>query len=75
LSSTGQVNCHPTYVTVRQLAELEPALRVGGIRYDLFNRKTNGLEKAGAVIYRGRHILLHRERYLAWLDSQREVAA
>ena len=64
----------PTYVTVPQLAKIEPALGVGAIRDDLFHRKHNGLEASGAVIYRGRRILLHRERYLGWLDRRRSAA-
>ena len=64
----------PTYCTVPQMAEIEPALGVGAIRDDLFHRKQNGLEASGAVIYRGRRILLHRERYLSWLDSRRDAA-
>lgn len=67
----------PTYVTVAQLIQIEPALTRGGLRDDLFNRASNGLEASGAVIYRGRKILLHRERYLSWLEkaSQRRAAA
>jgi hypothetical protein len=57
----------PTFVTVEQMSRLEPALGKGAIRDDLFRRKDNGLEASGAVIYRGRRILLHRERYLTWV--------
>jgi hypothetical protein len=60
----------PTLCTVAQLAQIEPALSAGAIRFDLFNRATNGLEASGAVIFRGRRILLHREKYLAWLTEQ-----
>lgn len=60
----------PTLCTVAQLAQIEPALSAGAIRFDLFNRQRNGLEAAGAVIYRGRRILLNRDRYLSWLLSQ-----
>ncbi len=57
----------PTLCSVARMAELEPDLTKGAIRSDLFDRETNGLEESGAVVYRGRKILLHRERYLAWL--------
>lgn len=67
--------CPPTLVTVTQLIEIEPALTRGGIRDDLFHRESNGLEASGAVIYRGRRILLHRERYLSWLEQRGRVAA
>ena len=65
----------PTYCTVAQLADLEPALTRGGIRADLFTRATNGLEASGAVIYRGRRLLIDRARYLAWLASRTRGAA
>jgi len=65
-----------TYFTVNQLVEVEPALGKGAVRNDLFHRRNNGLEDSGAVIYRGRHILLHRGRYLAWLEQRsRKVRA
>lgn len=66
----------PTLYTVEQLSRAEPALTIGGIRFDLSQRKQNGLEKAGAVFYRGRKILIHRERYFDWLagNSNRSAA-
>jgi hypothetical protein len=57
----------PVLYSATQLTKIEPALSIGAIRDDLFHRETNGLEASGAVVYRGRKILLHRERYLAWL--------
>lgn len=57
----------PTLVTVRQFAESHPGLTEPAVRWDLVNRKTNGLEKSGAIVYRGRRILLIPDRYLAWM--------
>jgi hypothetical protein len=58
------------------MSEIEPALGVGAIRDDLFHRRTDGLEASGAVIYRGRRILLDRARYLDWIaERSRKVAA
>ena len=65
----------PTYCTVAQMAEIEPALGIGAIRDDLFHRQTNGLESTGAVIYRGRRILLHRELYLGWIAARSRRSA
>ena len=64
-----------TFLTVKQLARQQPALTEGGIRWDLFNRQTNGLAQSGAVIQKGRKLLLDPERYLAWLASPRPTAA
>jgi hypothetical protein len=62
-------------LTVRQLAEQQPALSEGGIRWDLHNRASNGLAKSGAILQRGRRLLIDPERYLSWLASRGEVAA
>lgn len=51
-------------------AALHDAISIGGVRYDLFRRTTNGLEASGALIYRGRRILIYPRRYLAWLESR-----
>ncbi|MEA3273908.1 MAG: hypothetical protein U9Q81_01115 [Pseudomonadota bacterium] len=69
-SSTDTVAPGQTIFNVEQLVEAEPALTVGGVRHDLFHRTTNGLEASGAVIRRGRRILLHREKYLEWLTKR-----
>lgn len=61
---------HQTIFTVAQLVDAEPALTKGGIRGDLFHRDTNGLEASGAVIYRGRKILIHCARYMKWLENK-----
>ena len=60
-------NPSPILYTVKQLADAEPALGVGAIREDLFYRESNGLEASGAIVRRGRRLLIHKERYLAWL--------
>ena len=57
----------PELFSVEGLVQREPYLSVGGIRNDLFHRAKNGLEATGAVVYRGRKILLHREKYMAWM--------
>jgi hypothetical protein len=62
-------------LTVRQLARQQPALSEGGIRWDLHNRASNGLAKSGAILQRGRRLLIDPEKYLAWLESRGEVAA
>ncbi|MGA7980546.1 MAG: hypothetical protein WCA32_09995 [Chromatiaceae bacterium] len=62
-------------LTVRQLAEQQPGLTVGGIRWDLFNRRTNGLDQSGAVVRRGRRLLIDANAYVDWLTrGQKGVA-
>jgi len=57
-------------LSVRQLAQEQPALSEGGLRWMLFNRERNGLASSGAVIRRGTRVLLDRERFLAWLAGE-----
>ncbi len=64
-----------TLLTVRQFAEKHPAFPEGGIRWQLFNERTNGLAAAGAVIRCGRKVLIDEARYFDWLDSLNRRAA
>jgi len=59
-------------LTVEQMAAQHPALTLGGIRWMLFHREANGLERSGAVIHRGRRIYLDEARFLEWFVSQRK---
>lgn len=65
----------PTYYTVEQLVQAEPALGKGAVRHDLFHRETNGLTASGAIVQRGRRILINREKYLAWMVEQAKAEA
>jgi hypothetical protein len=71
--------CQPipaqTLFTVQGLVQVEPCITLGGIRDDLFHREKNGLEASGAVIQRGRRLLIHRELYLGWLLTRGRNAA
>ncbi len=60
---------------VDQLVERHPGLSVGGIRSDLFHRDVNGLTSSGAIIQRGRHLLIDEDLYLAWLKGPGQVWA
>jgi hypothetical protein len=54
--------------TVQTLADVEPALNEGGIRWTIFQHKDELLE-AGAIFYNGRKLLIDRDRYIACLRS------
>ncbi len=64
------ISVSPVLLTVRQLAVSVPALTEGSIRWDLANRHINGLEESGAIVYRGRRILLDRDGYLSWMRTR-----
>ena len=55
--------------TVKQFAERHPFLTESSLRFQIFNRASNGLEPSGAIIRLGRKILIDEERYFGWVDS------
>jgi len=58
------------YISVSKLAASNPdGLTEASIRWDLFNREQNGLSQSGAIIRRGRRILIDPVLYDAWLRS------
>jgi hypothetical protein len=57
-------------LTVENLVERHPGLTLGGIRWMLFHRETNGLAKSDAIIHRGRRLYLDEARFLDWFASQ-----
>ena len=56
--------------TVNQLVDSTPALTHGGLRWDLFNADQNGLAESGAIIRRGRRILIDEDVYLRWMRER-----
>lgn len=66
---------HPTrdLLSVADLCERYPALRMGGLRWQLFNRRQNGLDRA--VVRVGRRLLIDAAAFERWLDEHRERAA
>lgn len=61
---------HRVFLTVKQFSDQQPGLTQGGIRWDLYNRTTNGLAKSGAVMNRGRRILIDPDKYLSWMEDR-----
>ena len=59
-----------TLLTVRQFAERHPFLSESGLRYQIFNAKTNGLEAAGAIVRLGRRVLIDEEKFFVWIESK-----
>lgn len=56
--------------TVKQFAKRNPFNTEPSLRFQIFNRKTNGLEASGALVRLGRKILIDEEKYFGWIDSQ-----
>ena len=61
--------------TVTQFCVDNPAFPEGGVRWQIFNEKQNGLAESGAVIRMGRRVLIDEDKWLAWVVAQNGVAA
>lgn len=67
-----------TLYTVSQFATAEPAFSTAAIRNLIFRAEPrhsskgqipgNGLLESGAVVRRGRKVMIHRERFLEWVQ-------
>ena len=58
-----------TLFTVRQFTEKHPFISESGLRYHIFNAKTNGLDMAGAIVRLGRRVLIDEQNFFAWIES------
>jgi len=56
--------------TVKQFDERNPFITESGLRFQIFNRKSNGLEYSGALVRLGRKILIDENKYFGWVDDQ-----
>ena len=61
-------------LTVKQFALRHTWISESGLRWLLFNRKSNGLQKSGAIIMLGRKLLIDEQNFLAWLRTSAKVA-
>ena len=60
----------PTYLTIKQFLEKHHAFALGGIRDVIFKKKTNGLDKAGAIVKNGRRVLIDEVKFFHWLANR-----
>jgi len=68
------VNQTPNLETVRTLAQKYPnVITEGGLRWEIFNKDSNGLKESGAILKRGRKILIDADRYFDWLRNQNQT--
>lgn len=61
------------FFTVEQFATKYPAFTPQSLRWMLFNREQNGLNRC--VVRIGRRVLIDEAEFVAWLKSQREARA
>lgn len=55
------------YSTVKQFTQRHPAFKEGGMRWLIFNEKSNGL--SAAIVRVGRKVLINEEAFFAWVES------
>ena len=68
-----------TLFTVAQFAKAEPAFTAASLRNLIFKAEPrqstkgdiqgNGLIECGAIVRRGRKVMIHRERFLEWVQK------
>lgn len=74
-----EVAAQQTLYTVEQFAKIEPAFTAAALRCLIFkadNRQStkgiipgNGLIECGAVIRTGRKVMIHRAKFLEWVQQ------
>lgn len=68
------MNQMPNLETVRTFAQKYPdVITEGGLRWEIFNKDKNGLKESGAILKRGKKILIDVDRYFDWLYSQSQT--
>ena len=67
------MNQPPNLQTVSQFVEQNPAFKIGGLRWQIFNEEKNGLKEAGAIVRIGRKVLIDSDRYFTWVYSQNQT--
>jgi phage tail protein X len=65
----------PNYLTVSQLCQTHQYLKVGGVRALIFNANNNGLANSGAIVRIGRKILIDKDNFFRWIESQNQGGA
>jgi hypothetical protein len=58
-------------LTIRQIANANPAFSEASMRWLVFNAATNGLQEAGVIIRLGRRVLIDTEKFGLWLEHGR----
>jgi len=58
----------PTLLAVSQLTKKHPVFKQGGVRFEIFHAKQNGLEDVGGVVRNGRRVLINEARYFLWIE-------
>ena len=63
----------PILLTVIQFSAKHSFVTPGGLRFQIFNAKENGLEKSDAIVRIGRRVLINEEKYFTWIEGQQKA--
>ncbi len=63
----------PTYLTVRQFASKHPAFSQNSLRFQIFNRKENGMDKLKVIVKMGAKVLIDEAAFFQWLRAEGRV--
>lgn len=69
--ATKNPSSDTTIMTPKQIVDSIPGVTMGGLRWDLYNAHSNGLAESGAILRRGKRIVIIRELYLSWHRGRR----
>jgi hypothetical protein len=67
--STDKTKSIPRFIPIAKWDQYYDWPSVPGLRYHIFNAKTNGLERFNAIRRVGRRILIDPVAFHAWVDS------
>ena len=59
----------PTFLTVRQLSELNPVFSESSIRWYIFNSSKNGLDDLNVIKRIGRKLLIDEGKFFEWINT------
>jgi hypothetical protein len=68
MQSLGSAEFSGQIHTVSTLANYEPALNEGGIRWTIFQHKQDLIDY-GAIFYNGKKLLIDRDRFISFLKA------
>ena len=46
----------------------------GGLRWQIFNEKHNGLAESGAIVRKGRTVWINEDRYFEWMGDEGSIS-
>ncbi len=61
-----------TYASIKQFSQQEPAFTEASLRHFIFNADKNGLTKSGGISRIGKKVVIHIEKFKAWIEAGNE---